>query len=286
MIRIKSKLANEEGVFAIMTLAFFLACGLSSIIVVWSIAQLSAIYNVAYLSTQAAATAAVGAAQPSSGSGLPGDSIGKGLTISCTLRQDRDCQARSEEGGADSEVYKIAKNSLRTSLQPGTPGNFGLVGPDQFAGGGYPLAINSLRVYNVDPQAAAIARIRGCNYPSDKADAGFIRPYEGASSPSDRTGEMACWRVRENARLVNGTPAPGIQAYPDQYQTGIVLRTRADIPFPSFCASALCPDITISSVAAATQTQTRPPPNYEQFKCYANKFFDDQGFVDENCQWN
>jgi hypothetical protein len=98
---------------------------------------------------------------------------------------------------------------------------------------------------------------------------------------------MACWRVRENGRRVNGTPTPGIQAYPDQYQTGIVLRTKVNIPFPSFCASALCPKIPISSVAAATQTQTRPSLNYEQFQCYGSqRFWDTLGIVDEDCQWN
>lgn len=245
----RKRAAQEDGVFALLTLVFFALCGIVCILIVWGIGQASAIYNIAYFSTQAAATASVGAAEAND----------KGLIISCgdkilSAADDFICDQTT------ADVYQIAVNSLNTSLASGTQGTFGLVGPT----GSNPLAgprlvISSLQVYNITPEAGAAGRARGCSYVDTSQDAGYINNLDSGTG-DELTGSLGCWRVQEKS----------IRSFPEQYQTGVVLRTNTDVPLIPFCTSGsgTCPTISILATGAARVVQNSAPANYELYNCY------------------
>ena len=245
------KIKQTDGVFAIMTLAFFLACGLSAMMILWTIAQITAVYNVAYFATQSAATAALETAT------AKGDS----MEVPCYAPDGTSlidpgsyqCQKNPEV-----EPWGAAEKALHVALAD-PRGNFGLYA-EPWPGlnnqtGDIELRLVSLSIYNIPPQQGAAGKLRGCKYKAE-SDAGFINRLDGPGLQLD--GLLGCWKTKEK----------GLQLFPAQHQTGLVLRGSARVPLlPGGFSDAFLP---VATTASATITPARALKNYESYQCYGN----------------
>lgn len=258
----------DSGVFALLTLVFFIACGMTAIFILWGIAHATAVYNVAYYTTQTAATSAASSAC------VPGDydSNPEFSNSPCDSGEIvLPCPAPSSGVGQCQQgdfPFFLASQSLNQSLKNGTPGIFGLrsiYNPDTDPSDPsvIPMRINTLIVYNISARAGAEARKYGCTkVPDSPFDSGTINQPEDGSSV-EPPGTVGCWTAKEN----------GIQAFPWQYETGLVLSTRAPMRFPSFCREGdpFCVRLNINSVGAARVVQKTAPRNYELYDCYGRE---------------
>lgn len=262
---VRRRLKRERGVVALMTVAFLAVAGLVCVLLLWGIGYAAGAYNALYTATQNAAYAAVSTAVPSTSGNQP--------QFQCAVNEPSILTQWRCSGGT---TYQAAITSLQGSLGTNVPGTFGLTfnpaGCSAPSGAGQTavcITDNTYTFQQGQPQGAIeampveqspSAASAKCNFPpvgtaGINTDAGYGSRFQ-----------LSCWRLSELDQLVPG----GGGVTPDQltnYESGVVIRTAAQMVVPPFCkiGTWFCPSIEVTAVAGAEQSQPASPPSY---RCY------------------
>jgi hypothetical protein len=215
LLAIKKRLQNQTGAVALMTLGYMIACGMICLVTLWGIANATGAYNTLYGVTQSAAYAAASQTDPTS--------IGE----TGTVRFLCDGSAVECRSGA---TFNAAQNAAITGLSAGVPGRFGLTyGVAQFTdlNGNY---TGSPLIYAYSPVVSPGEAETYFN------DTGSCTRYNAETQQES----LICWDLNDAvSSSVN-------------FEPGVAVYMRAEIPL---CMSSLCPNIGLSTAAAATTSQ-------------------------------
>jgi hypothetical protein len=260
----KKSIRNEEGVIALLTLGFFMACGLVLIVLLWGISFATGAYNTLYISTQSAARSAAQVTERQSGnSQQPSFACDSGPAI---MSNRFTCGGPVALDKNDS--FDAAYESLNAALNPGqngqdgVPGRFGLIGP------GYTPKGTEVQVKMLGPGFNPCPSNQNCIslYSFGFSSANQRDQARSICEPWDDNSEykllsngqgLACWSL----------PGTGGIDFGANYESGVVVRTRADITIPPGCTAWFCPFLLVSVAAAAKQSQISAPNEY---KCYTD----------------
>lgn len=257
-LRLRARLAREDGAIALLTLVFMIGAGIAMLILLWGIGRSTGAYNALYAANQSAAYAAVTASK----------SRGAGATdTSAQLRFQCNYDANDSTDCIGGETFGVADQVMTAALGPGAGGTFGLqytTNPNAAGTNvwfvderGQRTGRGLVQAYEIEVNPTNARRIgrhlNGC-HPAAGEDEGYYQP-----NPWDPSrGTLYCWRVREL----------GVDFEP-QYQSGVISRVRAQLPIWDGCAGASwCFNVDMVATSAATQSQPQPFDDYSDYYIY------------------
>lgn len=258
------RLRGEDGAIALLTLAFMVAAGMATILLLWGIGRATGAYNSLYAANQSAAYAAATATRVRPRGAVD---VGAQIRFLCATTSDpTDCV-----GG---ETFDAADAVMRAALGPGAPGAFGLRYPtDPGAAGtnvwfvderGRRTGQGLIQAYEIGISAGQARAFHeagtdaggGRCLPAAGEDEGYYDPTPSPGPIGDEV--LQCWRVSEF----------GV-AYPLQFHSGVISRVEAELPlYPGCQGAAWCPEIELRATSAATQAQPAPVSDYGDYYSY------------------
>ncbi len=231
----RNRAAREDGAIALATLAFMMVAGLVSIMTLWTIGYATTAYNDLHAGTQAAAYAAVGRTEKA----VPGTGASQ-LNFACSASGAS--RPNAETTCTNGETFNVVAQVFSRAFT----GKYGLTyAPD-----------NTGTVQLIDESRNPWPGLYAFYVPlpsgaARKLSAGQACPYREPNN-GEAGGRLLCWSVQD------GGAGDG-----PQYNSGVIVRTRATIRMPG-CGMlprlpsqqrSICAALNLSVTAAASVSQ-------------------------------